>query len=73
MSRLGDAVVDLINKSMRMVENPIEWLNCTAAEKQVAMALELYQDRNEYDGTFESAVECLTLSGYLETKETENE
>lgn len=68
---LGDAVVALINKAMRMVENPREWLNCTAGEKQVAHALELYIDREEFDGTFDSAVECLTLAGYIEEAEYE--
>lgn len=65
------AVTDLINKAIRMVENPSEWLNCTSAEKQVALALERYEERGEFDGTFKSAVECLTLAGYIE--ETENE
>ncbi len=70
---LGQAVVDLVNKAMRMAENPAEWLNCTSGEKQLAQALELYEDRGEYDGTFRSAVDCLELAGYIDTKETENE
>ncbi len=49
---------------MRMVENPREWLNCEAVEKQLATSLELYKDRKEFDGTLESAVECLERACY---------
>lgn len=63
---------DDITKAMRMVENPREYLNCESVHKQLAMALELYQDRGEYDGTYESAYECLVSAAYLD-EETENE
>lgn len=53
-----------VEKAMRMVESPSEWLNCYAVEKQLAMALELYQDRGEFDGTLESAVECLEQAAF---------
>lgn len=55
-----------IKKAMRMLENPREYLNCESVHKQLAMALELYQDRGEYNGTYESAYECLTSAAFIE-------
>lgn len=56
--------IEHVQKAMRMVESPREWLNCLALEKQLAMALELYEDRGEFDGTIETAVECLERAAY---------
>lgn len=56
--------LDEVRKAIKMVENPIEWLNCTAVEKQLSKSLEIYQDRNEFDGSLESAIECLKLAEY---------
>ena len=36
----------------------------TAKEAQLARSLRVYQDRDEFDGSYESACECLTLAGY---------
>lgn len=54
--------IEDVQKAIRMVENPMEYLSCEALHKQLAMALELYQDRGEFDGTVSSAVECLELA-----------
>lgn len=56
--------IEHVQKAMRMVDNPREYLSCEALDKQLAMALELYQSRGEYDGTIESAVECLELAAF---------
>lgn len=56
--------IEDVQKAMRMVDNPLEYLSCEAVHKQLAMALELYQDRCEFDGSIESAVECLERAQY---------
>lgn len=38
--------------------------DCTAKEAHLARSLRVYQDREEFDGSFESAVECLIRAGY---------
>jgi len=53
-----------VKKAIAMINSPSEWLNCDAVEKQLAMALELYQDRGEFDGTLISAIDCLELACY---------
>lgn len=53
-----------IKKAMIMTFDPYAWLNCEAVEKQVAHTLEIYEDRDEFDGSFTSALECLNLAGY---------
>lgn len=51
-------------KAMQLLTNPAGYLNCSALHKQLAQSLELYEERGEYDGTIESAIECLTLAAY---------
>jgi hypothetical protein len=53
-----------IKKAMRMLTNPIEYLNCDAVHKQVANSLEVYKGRGEYTGCLKSAVFCLSLANY---------
>lgn len=31
---------------------------------QLMQSLEIYKERGEFDGTLNSAIECLTLAGY---------
>lgn len=40
--------------------NIIERIN----NNQISKSLSVYESRNEYDGTIESAIECLTRAGY---------
>lgn len=56
--------IEDVQKAMRMLDNPMEYLSCEALHKQLAMSLEVYQDRGEFDGTVESAVECLEMAQY---------
>ena len=39
-------------------------MDCMALEAQLARSLRVYQDRGEFDGSLESAIECLTLAEY---------
>lgn len=43
-------------------------LNCPyesgSLEHQIAMSLKVYSSRGEFDGSLESAIECLELAGY---------
>lgn len=55
---------ETVDKAIRMVDNPLEWLNCYAIEKQLARALELYKDRGQFNGTFKSAIKCLKRSKF---------
>lgn len=32
--------------------------------KQLVLSLEIYEDRQEYNGTLHSAIECLLVAGY---------
>lgn len=53
-----------VKKAMRMLEDPSEYLFCEAVHKQLARALELYEERGEYTGTLEEALECLERAAY---------
>jgi len=65
--------IDHIKKAMKMVENPREWLSAMAVDKQLAKALELYQERGEYDGTLQSARECLELAAFEFTESDDSD
>lgn len=56
--------IEQVQKAIKMLDNPKEYLNCDAIHKQLASSLELYQDRKEFGGSLESAIECLELAGY---------
>lgn len=55
---------DDLLKAVKMFHNPSEYLNCEWVHKQLVLSLELYEDRGEFDGSPESALECLELAGY---------
>lgn len=48
-----------IIEGMRLINQPTRYLFASEESKQVAGSLEVYADRGEFDGSFESAVECL--------------
>jgi len=56
--------IEDVQKAMRMLDNPREYLFCEALHKQLAGSLEVYEGRGEYDGTLASALECLRLAEY---------
>lgn len=53
-----------IEKAMRMVADPTEYLCCEAEDKRLAKTLELYEERGEFDGTLQSAQRCLHRASY---------
>jgi hypothetical protein len=56
--------LDDIKKAIRMVENPVEYLNCDSLHKQLAQSLEIYLSRDEFNGDLSSAIECLARAAY---------
>jgi len=54
-----------VQKAMKMLENPVEYLSCSAVHKELAKALETSEDKGLYDNTLSSAIKCLILSGYV--------
>ncbi len=51
-------------KAMSYVGERLPLSRYPADVEQIAMTLELYRDRKEFDGTYGSAVECLELACY---------
>ena len=53
-----------IKEGMRLLREMHRSLFASVEAKQVAGALEVYEDRGEYDGSYYSAVECLKQAEY---------
>lgn len=53
-----------IRKAMRMLEDPEAWYNASKIHLDVALQLETCKGRDQYSGTFDSAVECLLETGF---------
>ena len=43
---------------------PMEGIHIGSFVKQLAISLRVYADRGEFDGTVDSAIDCLNLAGY---------
>lgn len=54
-----------IQKALKIAQNKTYLLsNTTPLQRQLARSLQVYFDREECDGSLDSAIECLTLAGY---------
>lgn len=53
-----------VRQAMAMVAVLADWSNGNKVERQLAGSLKVYVDRGEFNGTFQSAVGCLSLAGY---------
>lgn len=65
--------VDCLNSAIKMLEvvQAVKAVNNDvipkdAAVKRLAASLKAYWHRHEFDGSVESAIECLKRSGYIE-------
>ena len=53
-----------VYEAMELLLKPIGYLSASAESKAIARSLEVYEDRGEFDGTFDSAINCLSMAGY---------
>jgi len=63
---LGECVITKseVLSAMNLLSAPSGYLSATATEKQLASSLEVYERRGEFDGSLESAIECLERAEY---------
>jgi hypothetical protein len=55
-----------IHRAMALVRDSTKNLDVpmTSLNKQLFLALCLYKQRGEFDGSYESAIQCLAMAGY---------
>lgn len=61
----GEVTLDQVRKAMELAKGDVGKLPIHGSvENQLAHSLKVYQDRGEYDGTEESAIDCLLQARY---------
>jgi hypothetical protein len=53
-----------IKSAIDLLNDKKNWYKCRPLTQSLCRSLVIYKNRNEFDGTISSAVECLSLAGY---------
>ena len=57
-----------IKSAIKLLNNQSNWYRCSFYVQQLTRSLAVYQSRGEFDGSIESAIECLERAGYERSK-----
>ncbi len=53
-----------IKSAIKLATGKSNWYRCSPYVQQIARSLAVYINRGEFNGSVESAIECLGLAGY---------
>lgn len=63
-----EKAMDVVNSGQAAPQGP-EFKKLNHIVKPLAMSLQVYKERGEFDGSLESAIECMKMAGYIEGPE----